>query len=121
MSYRSGGRAGRSLTSVALLLLVGQIALGLLLPVAEARAQSGSDLSIHIESESDQRCAPTHDPMVCSFCRLLASKAVGSRSSARATDSAPAIESQGEATNEVPSGDGARLPRQARAPPASAP
>jgi hypothetical protein len=54
-----------------------QVALASLIPLVEARAEARSDATVHIEARSEEPCAPPHDPSACSFCRVLASKALG--------------------------------------------
>jgi hypothetical protein len=83
VSFLREGRPRHALASIALLQLVGQIGLIVSLPIAEARAETGADLTLHIEAVSDKACAPAHDPMACSFCRVLASKSLGAKRTSR--------------------------------------
>lgn len=39
-------------------------------PLAEARAEAGSDWAVHIEAEG-KVCSPGHDHSTCQFCRIL--------------------------------------------------
>jgi hypothetical protein len=65
-----------------------QVALASLIPLVEARAEASSDATVHIEARSEEPCAPPHDPMACSFCRLLGSKALGLSAAPKAAEPA---------------------------------
>lgn len=55
-----------------MLMLGLQLFVGLLVPLAEARADERAAVQrSHVEESGSQSCAPVHDPAACEVCRAL--------------------------------------------------
>lgn len=60
--------------AVSLLLLLLHVLVGGLLPLADARAESGAlaaEGTVHVEAQGSERCPPGHDELTCQLCPLL--------------------------------------------------
>jgi hypothetical protein len=113
------GRQRSSLTSLVVPVLLCQLGVGVFLPIAEAHLEAGGELSIHVEAETTSTCAPAHDPMACSFCRVLGTMALGVFGASRMASTAVVTAHRSHA-GEAPECRGSRAKLQARAPPREA-